>query len=173
MCIIGESWDECTNLSVVESWKLQKLEIQRQDDIQENKHSNNIVYYNQCTLLLEIILQCWNLLKMKILNEDYYIVVCKQGNTILKEVARDGWGNMSNVGESIICGNYYAKLAQCKNTYALLQDAPTTIIYDDAIIAIKFTMTQAKHKIKGYKTIYKVPQDVHEHILGEVSLFNA
>ena len=110
---------------------------------------------------------------MKILNEDYYIVVCKQGNTILKEVTRDGWGNMSNVGESIICGNYYANLPQCKNMYALLQDVPTIIIYDDTIIAIKFTMTQAKHEIKGYKTIYKVPQDVHEHILGEVSLFNA
>ena len=65
---------------------------------------------------------------MKILNEDYYVVVCKKGNTILKEVVRDVWGNMSNVGESIMCGNYYAKLLQCKNTYALLQDAPTTII---------------------------------------------
>ena len=70
--------------------------------------------------------------------KDYYIVVCKQGNTILKEVVRDGWGNMFNVGESVVYGNYYAKLPQCKNTYALLNDAPTVIIYADAIIAIKF-----------------------------------
>ena len=75
---------------------------------------------------------------MKILNEDYYIVVCKQGNTILKVVAKDGWGNMTNVGESIIYGNYYAKLPQSKTTYALLQDAPIAIIYDDAIIAVKY-----------------------------------
>ena len=32
---------------------------------------------------------------------------------------------------------------------------------DDAIISIKVTMAQAKHEIKGYKTIYKVPQYVH------------
>ena len=60
-----------------------------------------------------------------------------------------------------------------KNTYAILKDAPTTIIYVDAIIAIKFTMSQAKHKVKGYNIVYKVPKEVHEHILGEVSLFNA
>ena len=105
--------------------------------------------------------------------EDYYIVVCKQGNTILEEAVRDGWGNMFNVGESVVYGNYYAKLPQCKNTYALLKDAPTAIIYVDAIIAIKFKMTQAKHKVKGYNIVYKVPKGVHEHILGEVSLFNA
>ena len=58
-------------------------------------------------------------------------------------------------------------------TYALLKDAPTAIIYVDAVIAIKFTMSQAKHEVKGYKTFYKVPKEVHEHILGEVSLFNA
>ena len=34
-------------------------------------------------------------------------------------------------------------------------------------------MTHAKHKVKGYNIIYKVSQEVHEHILGEVSLFNA
>ena len=80
---------------------------------------------------------------------------------------------MFNVGECVVYGNYYAKLPQCKNTYALLKYAPTAIIYVDAVIAIKFSMTQEKHKVEGYNTIYKVPKDVHEHILGEVSLFNA
>ena len=42
--------------------------------------------------------------------------------------------------------------------YVLLKDAPTAIIYDDAVIAIKFSMTQAKHKVKGYNTVYKVPK---------------
>ena len=56
---------------------------------------------------------------------------------------------------------------------ALLKEAPIAIIYADAILAIKFNMTQAKHKVKGYNIVYKVPQEVHEHILGEVSLFNA
>ena len=64
---------------------------------------------------------------------------------------------MFNVGESVVYGNYYAKLPQCKNMYALLKDAPTAIIYLDAILAIKFTMPQAKHKVKGYNIVYKVP----------------
>ena len=85
--------------------------------------------------------------------EDYYNVVCKQGNTILEDVMRDGWGNMFNVGECVVYGNYYEKLPQCKNTYALLKDAPTAIIYADAVIAIKFSMTQAKRKVKGYNNV--------------------
>ena len=51
-------------------------------------------------------------------------------------------------------------------THALLKDAPTAIIYDHDIIAIKFTMTQAKHKVTGYNTIYKVPKGVHEYVGG-------
>ena len=176
MCL-DEAWDECTNLSIVEPWKLQKLEIEQCVDIQEDEHADNIVYYNQCedlAILLEVG-DHFAVLKSPLNEdfEDYYIVVCKQGNTILEEVVRDGWGNMFNVGECVVYGNYYAKLPQCKNTYALLKDAPTAIIYADAVIAIKFSMTQAKHKVKGYNTVYKVPKDVHEHILGEVSLFNA
>ena len=176
MCL-DEAWDKCINLSIVEPWKLQKLEPERQDDIEEDAHSNDIVYYNQhqdLAILLEV---GDNFAVLKSPQnedlEDYYIVVCKQGKTLLKEVVRDGWGNNFNVGESVVYGNYYAKLPQCKNTYALLKEAPIAIIYADAILAIKFNMTQAKHKVKGYNTVYKVPQEVHEHILGEVSLFNA
>ena len=99
--------------------------------------------------------------------------MCKQGNTILEEIVRDGWGNIFNIGECVVYGNYYAKLPQCKNTYALLKDAPTVIIYTDAVTAIKFTTSQAKLKVKGYNIVYKVPKEVHEHILGEASLFNA
>ena len=40
MCI-DEAWDECINLSIMESWKLQKLEIERQHDIQVNEHLDN------------------------------------------------------------------------------------------------------------------------------------
>ena len=43
----------------------------------------------------------------------------------------------------------------------------------DAIIVINFTMAQGKHKVKGYNIVYKVPQEVHKHILREFSLFNA
>ena len=34
MCI-DEAWDKCINLSIVEPWKLQKLEPERQDDIED------------------------------------------------------------------------------------------------------------------------------------------
>ena len=49
MCI-DEAWDECVNLSIMQSWKLQKLEIERQHDIQVNKHlDNNISSQWLCT----------------------------------------------------------------------------------------------------------------------------
>ena len=47
--------------------------------------------------------------------------------------------------------NYYAKLWLSSHMYALVKYAPTAIIYVDAIIAIKFTMTQEKHKVKVSK----------------------
>ena len=93
MCL-DEAWDECTNLPIVEPWKLQKLEIEHSVNIQENEHSDNIVYYNQCedlAILLEVG-DHFAVLKSP-QNEDFedpYIVVCKQGNTILEEVVRDG-----------------------------------------------------------------------------------
>ena len=142
-------------MEVAEAWAW------RQYDIQENEHSDNIVYYNQCEdfAILFDIGDHFAMLKSPLNEdfEDYYIVVCKQGNTILKEVVLDCKGNHLNVGESVVYGNYYAKVSQCKNMYALLNDAPTVIIYADVIIVIKSSMTQAKHKVKGYNTIYKVP----------------
>ena len=45
--------------------------------------------------------------------------------------------------------NYYAMLRRSSHMYALVKDAPTAIIYVEAIIAIKFTTTQKKHKVKG------------------------
>ena len=102
MCI-DEAWDECINLSIVERWKLQKLEPEWQDGIEEDAHSKDIVYCNQhqdLAVLLEAGDHFAVLKSPQNENlEDYYIVVCKQGNTILEEVVRDGWGNMFNVGE--------------------------------------------------------------------------
>ena len=80
MCL-DEAWDECTNLSIVEPWKLQKLEIDQCVDIQEDEHADNIVYYNQCedlAILLEVG-DHFAVLKSPQNEdfEDYYIVVCK------------------------------------------------------------------------------------------------
>ena len=72
----------------------------------------------------------------------------------------------------MVHGIYYAKFPQCKNSYALLRDAPTAMLHADAIVAIKFLMLRAKHKVKGYNTTYRVPLEVHERILGNVTLLN-
>ena len=106
-------------------------------------------------------------------NEDYYIVLCKEAKRVLSEQVKDGWGNVFNIGDAVVHGIYYAKLPQCKNSYALLRDAPTAMLHADAIVAIKFPMLQAKHKVKGYNTTYRVPLEVHECILGNVTLLNS
>ncbi|MCO5611463.1 hypothetical protein L7F22_065716 [Adiantum nelumboides] len=106
-------------------------------------------------------------------NEDYYIVLCKEAKRALSEQVKDGWGNVVNIGDAVVHGIYYAKLPQCKNSYALLREAPTAMLHADAIVGIKFPMLEAKHKVKGYNTTYRVPLEVHERILGNVTLLNS
>ncbi|MCO5597409.1 hypothetical protein L7F22_051486 [Adiantum nelumboides] len=105
-------------------------------------------------------------------NEDYYIVLCKEAKRVLSEQVKDGCGNVFSIGDAVVHGIYYAKLAQCKTSYALLREAPKAMLHADAIVAIKFPMLQAKHKVTGYITTYRVPLEVHERILGNVTLLN-
>ena len=47
MCI-DENWDKCLILSIVESWRLHKLDIERQHENEDLEQFDNIVYYDLC-----------------------------------------------------------------------------------------------------------------------------
>ena len=78
------------------------------------------------------------------INEDYYIVLCKESKRVLFSMqVKDGWGNVFNIRDVVVHGIYYAKFPQCKNSYALLRDAPRAMLHDaDATVVIKFPMSQ-------------------------------
>ena len=120
---------------------------------------------------LEIILQCSNLLKMEILKTTTLWCASKGTQNRKKWCGMVGATCSTFVSQS--CMATIMQSCHSARTHALLNNAPTTIIYVDVLIVIKFNMAQAKHNVKGYNIVYKVPQEVHEHILGEVSLFNA
>ena len=61
-------------------------------------------------------------------NKDYYIVLCNEAKRVLSKQVTDGWGNVFNIGDAVVHCIYYAKLPQCKNSYALLREAPTTML---------------------------------------------
>lgn len=174
---VDESWDKCINLSHVQPWKLHKLEPDREENNAEVVEQDDIVYSEQQDQLADMLEVGDHLAVLKsptnIDSEDYYIVLCKEAKTVLSEQVKDGWGNVFNIGDAVVKGIYYAKLPQCKKSYALLREAPTAMLHADAIVAIKFPMLQAKHKVKGHRTVYHVPLEVHERILGNVSLLNS
>ncbi|MCO5558562.1 hypothetical protein L7F22_012147 [Adiantum nelumboides] len=164
-------------LKLTEPWKLHKLEPDREENNAVVVEQDDIVYSEQQEELADMLKVGDNLAVLKsptnIDNEDYYIVLCKEAKRVLSEQVKDGWGNVFNIGDTVVHGIYYAKLPQCKNSYALLREAPTAMLHVDAIVAIKFPMLQAKHKVKGYITTYHVPLKVHECILGNVTLLNS
>ena len=93
-------------------------------------------------------------------------------NTILKEVVRDGWGNMScwwvyRVWQ-LLCKvakmqEHVCIIARCTHCHNIWW-----CHYHNQVQV----MTRTKHK-RIQNCLNKVPQDVHQHILGAVSLFNA
>ena len=75
--------------------------------------------------------------------------ICKEVKRVLSKQVKDGWGNIFNIGDAMEHGICYAKLPQCRNSYAFLRDAPTTMLHANEKVAINFLMLQAKHKVKG------------------------
>ncbi|MCO5589099.1 hypothetical protein L7F22_043065 [Adiantum nelumboides] len=132
-------------------WKLHKLELDREENNAVVVEQDDIVYSEQQEEIADMLEVGDNLALLKsptnIDNEDYYIVLCKEAKRVLSEQVKDGWGNVFNIGDAVVHGIYYAILPQCKNSYALLREAPTAILHADAIVAIKFPMLQAKHKL--------------------------
>ena len=174
---VDECWDQCINVRHVQPWKLHKLEPDREENNALIVEEDDIVYSEQQEELADMLEVGDHLAVLKSPtntdNEDYYIVLCKEAKTVLSKQVKDGWGNVFNTGDAVVHGIYYAKLPQCKNSYALLRDAPTAMLHADAIVAIKFPMLRAKNKVKGYSTTYRVPLEVHERILGNVTLHNS
>ncbi|MCO5571940.1 hypothetical protein L7F22_025691 [Adiantum nelumboides] len=159
------------------SMEVHKLEPDREENNAEVVEQDDIVYSKQQEELADMLEVGDNLAVLKsptnIDNEDYYIVLCNEAKRVLSKKVKDGWGNVFNIGDAVVHGIYYAKLPQCKNSYALLREAPTAMLHADAIVVIKFPMLQAKQKVKGYNTTYRVPLEVHERILGNVTLLNS
>ncbi|MCO5594601.1 hypothetical protein L7F22_048634 [Adiantum nelumboides] len=123
-------WDKCINLSHVQPWKLHKLEPDREENNAIVVEQDDIVYSKQQEELVDMLEVGDNLAVLKlpnIDNEDYYIVLCKEAKRVLSEQVKDSWGNVFNIGDAVVHGIYYAKLPQCKNSYALLREAPTAM----------------------------------------------
>ena len=174
---VDECWDQCINGSHVQPWKLHKLEPDREENNPLIVEEDDIIYSEQQEDLADMLEVGDHLAVLKSPtntdNEDYYIVLCKEAKTVLSKQVKDGWGNVFNIGDVVVHGIYYGTLPPCRISYALLRDAPTTMLHADAIVAIKFPMLRAKNKVKGYSTTYRVPLEVHERILGNVTLHNS
>ncbi|MCO5587570.1 hypothetical protein L7F22_041519 [Adiantum nelumboides] len=79
---VDECWDKCINLSHVQSWKLHKLELDREENNAVVIEQDDIVYSEQQEELADMLDVGDNLVVLKsptnIDNEDYYIVLCKE-----------------------------------------------------------------------------------------------
>lgn len=168
---MDNEWDNCYALKHASSWTLKKLEPTKAPI--NDTLLDNVVLYSYKIETLEDMLEMGDNFVVIVAPtntnyEEYYTAICKQSKVLLFEQITDGWGNVFNLGNELIQGVYSENPAFRQISYVLLQDAPIAILPANAVVAIKFDMTQTKHKVKGKKISYCVPPKVHERIMDDL-----
>ncbi len=80
----------------------------------------------------------------------------EQLHVVLKDKGLDAYGFNVNKGDEVIIGLYYKRCGQKESSYKLFNEEGHAFIYSNWVIASKFAMTHATHKLKGGRPMYNL-----------------
>jgi hypothetical protein len=68
----------------------------------------------------------------------------------------------------VIVGLYYQKWGRGDNGHVLLANSHVAFLYTHLVLACKFMMLLAHHIVKGYESIYQLPNEALQVIKSKV-----
>jgi hypothetical protein len=87
---------------------------------------------------------------------DFYILQCQRRKQIVREKFTCIWGGQFEVGEYVIAGTYYQKWGNSPNSYVYLRNSRVAYIDASLVIACRFQMVPAAHRVKGDEPVYQL-----------------
>ena len=90
---------------------------------------------------------------------DFYILQCQRKKQIVREKFTCVWGGQFEVGEYVIAGTYYQKWGKSQNSYVYLRDSRVAYLNATLVIACRFQMVPAAHRVKGDEPVYQLQSE--------------
>ena len=85
---------------------------------------------------------------------EYYVLQCQRKKAVVCEGFNCVWRGEFEVGQYVILGKYYQKYGRGRNSYIFLKDARPVYIDATLVLACKFSLLPATHRVKGGDPVY-------------------
>ncbi len=82
----------------------------------------------------------------------------------MQETFTWSWGNKFEVGDQVVANTYYQKRGHGELSYVYLSNSQVAFIDVDLVLACKFFMLLACHRVKGGNVIYHLSKEILEII---------
>ncbi len=101
---------------------------------------------------------------------EFYILQCQQATHIVAQRFTCPWGGEFDVGDHVIVGIYYQKWGCGDNGYVFLGNSQLAFVYTHLVIAWKFAMLLAHHRVKGDELVYQIANEALQVIKSRLDV---
>ncbi|KAI5055417.1 hypothetical protein GOP47_0028938 [Adiantum capillus-veneris] len=96
---------------------------------------------------------------------DFYVLKCTNTKRLAKTEEKDQWHNIIKKNLYVVEGLFYDKVNGRDDTYVLLDNKPTTLIYSHLVRCIRFSMSPRE----GECNVYDMSNDIFEQIYNNMT----
>ncbi len=95
---------------------------------------------------------------------DFYSLQCQRTKHLVQVAFTCAWGCSFEVGDYVVVGTYYQKWGHGENGYVYLANSQVAYVGANLILACKFFMLLAHHRVKGNEPFYQLSKETFEVI---------
>jgi hypothetical protein len=95
---------------------------------------------------------------------DVYILQCQKPKHVVQELFTCSWSDKFEVGDQVVINIYYHKWGRGEFSYVYLSNFQITFIDVNLVLACKFPMLLACHRVNGGNVVYQLLEETLEVI---------
>lgn len=90
---------------------------------------------------------------------EFYILQCQKERQLVRENFKCVWGGEFERGQYVLAGTYYQKWGNSEKSFVYLRNSQLAYIDADLVLACKFNMLPALHRVKGDDPVYQLTNE--------------